>query len=204
MKVRLTLTEELLATKASDPDIFKTWQLSKAPDAERSRQEMEVSLKTADELSAEANAELERGTSVFHRVDGVPVFWDYQIKGFFKDACGALRNADGTRSKDLKAYKTRIDGLVFVFPRLIPIGFPAGKELGVSVRPLVSDTAQGRRTSLIRSEAAPIGSTLDIEIKTLKADLEPTIMEWLAYGELRGLGQWRNSGKGRFTVAIIE
>ena len=25
------------------------------------------------------------------------------------------------------------------------------------------------------------------------------VREWLDYGQLRGLGQWRNSGKGRFT-----
>lgn len=25
------------------------------------------------------------------------------------------------------------------------------------------------------------------------------VREWLDYGMLRGLGQWRNSGKGRFT-----
>jgi hypothetical protein len=24
------------------------------------------------------------------------------------------------------------------------------------------------------------------------------VKEWLDYGELRGLGQWRNSGKGKF------
>lgn len=28
-------------------------------------------------------------------------------------------------------------------------------------------------------------------------------MEWLDYGKLRGLGQWRNSGKGRFTYEIL-
>lgn len=28
-------------------------------------------------------------------------------------------------------------------------------------------------------------------------------MEWLDYGKLRGLGQWRNSGKGRFTYELL-
>ena len=27
---------------------------------------------------------------------------------------------------------------------------------------------------------------------------EKLVREWLDYGKLRGLGQWRNSGKGRF------
>jgi hypothetical protein len=30
------------------------------------------------------------------------------------------------------------------------------------------------------------------------------VEEWLEYGELRGLGQWRNSGKGRFTAEVSK
>ena len=28
--------------------------------------------------------------------------------------------------------------------------------------------------------------------------------EMLNYGQLRGFGQWRNSGKGRFTYEVLE
>ena len=28
--------------------------------------------------------------------------------------------------------------------------------------------------------------------------------EWLDYGALRGIGQWRNSGKGRYTYEILN
>ena len=28
----------------------------------------------------------------------------------------------------------------------------------------------------------------------------PLLEEWMSYGALHGMGQWRNSGKGRFTV----
>jgi hypothetical protein len=31
-----------------------------------------------------------------------------------------------------------------------------------------------------------------------------TIKEWLNYGAYRGLGQWRNSGKGIYKYKIIE
>lgn len=34
--------------------------------------------------------------------------------------------------------------------------------------------------------------------------LVPAVKEWLSYGKLRGLGQWRNSGKGRFVCKILE
>ena len=37
-----------------------------------------------------------------------------------------------------------------------------------------------------------------------KVRLGDCIMEWLEYGKLRGLGQWRNSGKGRFTFEVLE
>ena len=35
-------------------------------------------------------------------------------------------------------------------------------------------------------------------------ELVPAVKEWLSYGKLRGLGQWRNSGKGRFCCEILE
>ena len=33
--------------------------------------------------------------------------------------------------------------------------------------------------------------------------MEGLIHEWLDYGKLHGTGQWRNSGKGRFTVEYL-
>jgi hypothetical protein len=30
-----------------------------------------------------------------------------------------------------------------------------------------------------------------------------TVIDWLEYGEFRGLGQWRNSGMGRFTYELL-
>ncbi len=33
---------------------------------------------------------------------------------------------------------------------------------------------------------------------------ESLVREWLTYGRLRGLGQWRNSGKGRFTFEELD
>lgn len=33
---------------------------------------------------------------------------------------------------------------------------------------------------------------------------EKVVREWLDYGALRGIGQWRNSGKGRFEWEEIK
>ena len=140
--------------------------------------------------------------TVFPRDDnGNPMFWDYQFKGFFKDACGMLRNVSGTKSKDVKAYKKKIDGLVFVEPRKIPIAFDG--EMGNCQRPLRAQTAQGERIALANSETIPAGATCEISVICLDDGLEAAVMEWLDYGARRGMAQWRNSGKGTFTYELL-
>lgn len=194
MKIRITLIEEMLGTKAANADVFADYIASKHPTGTPQR----------DELERAEHVE-EAGTTVFHRdANGAPGVYDYQIKGFFKDACGALRNADGTRSSKLKAYKTRIDGLVFVEPRFILLKLPEAGLAGICERPLRAETMRGPRVSLCRSETMPAGTVLECGIECLQDDLLPIIKEWLDYGRLRGLGQWRNSGKGRFKWEVVE
>lgn len=48
------------------------------------------------------------------------------------------------------------------------------------------------------------GATVEFTIQILKDDMETAVREWLDYGRLRGIGQWRNSGKGRFEWEEIE
>ena len=149
-----------------------------------------------------ADAVADKGMTVFARMDdGTPMVWDYQIKGFFKDAAGMLRRVKSSKSSKLKAYKKIIDGLIFVEERRIPIVFDG--ELGNCQRPLRAQTAQGERVALAESEMAPAGSTLTFTITTLEDGLMPAIEEWLRYGRLRGLGQWRNSGMGRFEFEAL-
>ena len=99
---------------------------------------------------------------------------------------------------ELKAHKKIIDGLVFVFPRQIELILPPKGKLDFLQRPLRISTPKGERTALARSEMAPIGTKLQFEILLLKPDLKKYIVNWLDYGILRGLGQWRNSGMGSF------
>lgn len=191
--VKLTLLEELLGTASANPEIFEEFIASKAPEPEKTTGEEVAALPDVDE-------EIQKTTTVFSRdADGKPILWDYQIKGFFKDACGMLRRVPGTKSKKLTAYKKVIDGLVFVGPRQIPIEFDG--EIGYCSRPLRAQTAQGERIALARSETIPAGGSITIEITALDEKLMDVIDEWLDYGKLRGLGQWRNSGKGKFSWA---
>lgn len=193
MKVKITLLEPMLGMTASDPKITETYIASKAPDAKKMEEEIEA-------IGVEGV--VEQGKTVFPRDEqGRPFLWDYQIKGFFKDTCGALRRAKGSKSEKIKAFKKEIDGLLFPEPRRIIINV-AG-EIGDCQRPLRASTPQGDRVALANSEEIPAGSTLEFTIVML-ADYREVITEWLDYGRYRGLGQWRNSGKGRFTWEEME
>jgi hypothetical protein len=190
LQIELTLIDELLGTASANPDIYREFIESKRPSGDAG--ESETLPPVEDELA--------KSTTVFHRTaDGRPFLYDYAIKGFFKDACGCLRRADDGASKGLKAYKKEIDGLIFVEPRQIVLNLPQGQSIGICQRPLRAQTAQGERVSLARSETVPAGTTLTFTLSLMRTELEGAVAEWLSYGRFRGLGQWRNSGKGKFT-----
>lgn len=189
IKVRITFIEEVLGTSSNNPEIHREYIASKAPDAAKISEEVEA-IGVEDVV--------EKGMTVFPRTDdGKPFFWDYQIRGFFKDACSSLKKVTGSESSKIKAYKKEIDGLIFVEPRVIP--FNLSGEIGECQRPLRASTAQGERIALSHSETVPAGSTVEFTILLLNASHEKAVREWLDYGRLRGIGQWRNSGKGKFT-----
>lgn len=192
IKVRIDFTEEVLGTASSDPDIHREFIASKSPDAETIEQE--VAAVGVDEV-------FDKSMTIFPRNDqGDVILYDYQIKGFFKDACGHLRRVSDSKSKKLTAHKKVIDGNIFVFPREIPImydGQPV-EEIGICQRPLRASTAQGERVALASSETVPAGSYIECEIRCLEDSHMAYVKEWLDYGALKGIGQWRNSGKGRF------
>ena len=194
IKVKITFIEEVLGTSSNNPEIHDEYIASKAPDA----------MSRAEEVEALGVGEvIEKSMTVFPRLDDMtPFVWDYQIKGFFKDACGALKKVPGTKSSKIKAYKKDIDGLVFVFDRKIPIQNYG--RVGECQRPLRASTAQGERIALAHSETVPAGSFIICTVSCLKDDMMPFIEEWLDYGKLRGFGQWRNSGKGRFVWEEID
>lgn len=196
MKIKVTFDEEVLGTANANPDIHKEYIASNAPDAKKI--EEEVAAIGAEEV-------FEKSMTVFSRNDnGNPIAWDYQWKGFLKDAFKTLKKIPGTECGKIKAYKQEIDGLIFVFPRKIPIILPKGGEIGICSRPLRAQTMQGERVALASSETVPAGSTMEFEIRMLLDTHEKAVIEALNYGMLRGFGQWRNSSKGRFHYKILS
>lgn len=205
MKVKITFLEPVLGTWPNNKNIAEEFIASKAPDASTIEEEI---------AALGIDAVTEKGKTVFPRNEaGEPIFYDYQVKGFFKDACGMLRRVGGKDEKTgkkkaanlsgkLTAYKSVIDGLIFVQPRMIPI--QVNGEIRDCQRPLRAQTMQGERVSLANSEEIPEGSSAEFEVVCLEKDHEALVQEWLDYRILRGIGQWRNSGKGRFTYEIID
>ncbi len=201
MKIRITFLEEALGSTPAKEDLLREYIASKAPDA----------VKTEEEVAARGvDAVVDDRMTVFPRLaDGRPMYWDYQIKGFLKDSwqmlakAGKAGYAGGKACAGVKAYKKAIDGLIFISPRQIPIDLH-GLRMDTCERPLRASTPQGERVSLAKSETVPEGSTLEFVVTCLDPALEACVVECLDYGELRGLSQWRNSGKGRFTWEALE
>ncbi len=195
MKVEIEFTEPLLGTLAGNKEIAEEFIGSKHPEG------TDIDELRASECLEEAIGK--KSTGFARNKDGEPMLWDYQIKGFFKEACESMISTDTLTKEKLKKicltrylYKRTIDKLIFVFPRQIPLQLAGA--LSFCERPLRGNTMKGERISLARSEEAPIGTKIEIEIRFMNSKLEPFVEQWLKYGALFGLGQWRSSGKGRF------
>lgn len=140
LHVKATFIEPVLGTWPANPNVAREFIASKSPDAATIEDEVAA-------LGPDAVAD--KGMTVFPRdPDGNPIFYDYQIKGMFKDACGMLSRIGGktetgkkkavNESGKLTAYKKVIDGLIFVQPRMIPIR--VNGEIGECQRPLRAAT----------------------------------------------------------------
>lgn len=204
IRVRLTFLESVLGTAPNNSEIYSEYIASNAPNSKTMEEEIEA-------FGVDTVAE--KGITVFPRTeDGRPFIYDYQIKGFFKDACSMLSRVGGkdengkkrkvNESSKLSAYKKTIDGLIFVQPRKIPFNFDG--EITLCQRPLRAQTMQGERICLASSEEIPAGATIEFDIICLADENLAAVVEWLDYGQLRGIGQWRNAGRGAFTYEVLE
>lgn len=102
IKVRLTFTEEILGTAAADKEIHKTYIASLAPNAPSKKEEVEA-------VGVEET--IEKAMTVFPRnKEGVPIYWDYQIKGFFKDAAECCVRSRTRKARKLRRIRKRLTG----------------------------------------------------------------------------------------------
>jgi len=205
LKIKATLLEEMLGTLPGDPEVFEAHIASKNPEG--------VSMEEVE--SIDLDEELEKGTTVFSRDDNDnPHMWDYQVRGFLKEAIKALQDMDGSliaKKEDQKKLKLTnyssnrtIDNTVFVSPRKISFNMPEGGEVGHCQRPLRATTMRGERVALANSETVPAGTTIEFSIQLQNNKLEDVILQALLYGQRKGFGQWRNSGKGSFEFELLS
>ena len=207
VKIEITFEDRILGTEPSNPEIYRDYILSKAPDPYVAQQELNF---LPPEEVDEDGVPLRTGITVFHRdADGDPCLHMRHVKGFFKEACRAMQMAAGrdpetgkklakNESSKLTAYKSKIDNLVFIAPDYLKLILPKGGQLVKEQRPLLAATPQGPRSALACSEAVPAGTKVRFTVTLLNDDLYPALIEWLDYGMLKGIGCWRNSGCGRF------
>lgn len=192
MGVKLTTITRILGTIPMDKEIYASYVAAKCPDPEKGKEEVA----TVQEVE-------EKGWTGFRTDDKGLFLPDYMIRGFLKAAAGALKG-----QADVKAYKSKIDNLVFIFPdriRMLKAGKIITKPDGVEERPLRAMTMQGPRVSLMRSDYVDSGTTISFTIEIVE-NANGISQKWVSglfdYGRLSGLGQFRNGSFGRFTAEI--
>ncbi|MCK5606662.1 hypothetical protein KAR91_32470 [Candidatus Pacearchaeota archaeon] len=201
MKVRITFTEQVLGSLPGNKELATDYQVGKHPDGPQG-DETEV-IETMEEA-------LVKGSTIFSREeDGRPFLWNYQIKGFFKSACLAMIESEKMTKAELSklnlskwTYKRTVDKMIFVAGRKLYLNIVG--EMSQCERPLRADTMKGERIALARSEQYDAGTNFEMEVTCLNEKLEPFIEQWLTYGALFGLGQWRSSGKGTFSWENLD
>ena len=183
--------------------------LGSAPASRAIRTQYIASKAPTDKLREEEEAAPfdldEKGLTVFNRnhQDQLCLI-GYQIKGFLKGALTALK-----AQCKIAAVKGKIDNLVFVEPRYIPLkrnGQPLRDEDDILERPLRAQTMQGERTTLAASELVedPWEITIEMTLVPNGGTAKSEAVTWdaieaaLDYGAYHGLGQWRNADYGRF------
>jgi hypothetical protein len=156
------------------------------------------------------------GTTIFFwdKKTDKPCIGDHMVYGFLKAAAEAIG-----RTKEKKAGKVmhstaytqslinqhvRCEDQFITFDKDIQRG-EDGKPQYLQ-RSLRAMTAMGPRITLAKSEVMPAGATLKFTLKVMEqSDITKKVLEELfSYGEMSGLGQWRNAGHGMFITEIMQ
>ncbi len=212
--VTLELFERLLGSSPPDRDIYLRYIAGFTPEGEAIGKRGAGSMDQAnEELASLPGAEalpddIEDASkvTVFPRdPEGRLHMWDYQLKGFLKEAGNILK-------ADLKvpALRDKLDNYVYIYPRRILLCRPDGTAITepdlLLRRTLRAFTMQGPRVSMPVSECILDPIRLDFELALLAHDkLDDGILgALLQYGEQKGLGQWRNASNGRFRVVTYR
>lgn len=210
-KYRLTLTEDLLGTVPTVKDLFTAYVATEETGGDE----------VAD-VKGDDNGK--PGYTTFYSDDKGVYLYDFHIKGFLKEAGNVMKDMVTAKAQPkklkkgeaapppetvdavqqgVKGLRSKLDNFLFVFPRRI---FLKDKVDGVFERPIRILTPTGPRVALAKSDFIAAGLSFVIEIallphKELTWDLVENLLD---YGQLKGLGQFRNGSYGRFTWERVE
>lgn len=192
---RLSLTEMLLGTAPMNQHIYAEYIASRKAAA--------TTEERAAETATVSDAE-EAGVTGFRRDEDGLFLFDYQIRGFLKEAARVLNlKVPGKRQAEVALSSGVMDQFVFVSPRKVRIhrdGVRLTEPEGVFDRPLRALTMQGPRVTLARSEMVQAGAEIAFDVTILQGKVTlDQVEELLGYGQFLGLGQFRTGSFGRFT-----
>jgi len=123
IKTHLSLIECLLGSTSGDPLIHSRFQQSQLQDAALAAEEASVhpnKAQTPDHPTEEELAEVvERSSTVFFSDQRGLFLFDYQIRGFIKEATLAMIELGEQKEVSKWSYKKVVDSFVFVYPRRI-------------------------------------------------------------------------------------
>jgi len=212
LKIKMTFTEPLLGSQPGNKEVHSEFIAARA--AQFKGDPPKTSTDAAEETEAiQPDVAVEKASTVFARDDKGLFLWDYQFRGFLKEAIASMIElGDCTLSK--WSYKRAVDQFVFVNPRRIYLK-DAGDKPEWLERPLRASTLQGDRIALARSEMLPVGTNCELEFKCiLPGETKPKksiatidialVKACLDYNQDRGWGQWRSGGYGRYTWEEVK
>jgi hypothetical protein len=155
-----------------------------------------------------------KGVTVFfwNKEKNLPCIGDHMIYGFLKAASEAvgrtMTKKNGTMLQSTSYTQSVINQHCRCTDRFIDFdrdikrtdaGLPYYEQRSLRVI-----TPQGPRVSLAKSEVVPTGGKVKFTLKILKnSPLTEDVLKILfSYGEMSGLGQWRNAGWGEFNFTL--
>ncbi len=205
LKLKLTFTEDILGSLNNNEKVFEEFHKPNAPPENQAEEAAAV-------VDPDSKDDAQKQTTVFPKAaDGSRFCWDYQVRGFFKEALtvGCELGEEVMKSLSKWTIKKTVDSMLFIEDRCIPFRDESG-ALIITVRelerPLRAQTMRGERICLARSEIINAGSWIAFTVawlenrntKSTQRITEDAITWALNYGALKGLGQWRSGGHGRF------
>lgn len=188
--VELKFITDILGAVPKNKEVYASYIKTKAPIPENAGGEVA----TVTEIE-------EKGWTGFHQDEKGLLTYDYTVRGFLKEAAAATQKTHG-----VKNFKSKIDRMVFIFPRRLHF-LRNGKEIksvdGMVERPLRAMTMQGPRVTLARSDMLREGCSVKFQVEIIEnkeSINEAWVRELFQYGRFQGLGQFRNGSYGRFEI----